>query len=67
MTAKRHKCLELLDVELAKHNTRLASNLLNENDVFVATEHIARLRNGKRPKQVIATFCPFCGKDFKRK
>lgn len=65
--SKRHQCLDLITAELAKHNTRLVSNLLNGNDVFVATEHITRLRDGKPPKQVVAAFCPFCGKKLVRK
>lgn len=63
----RHKCLTQLDAELAKHNTRLVTNLLNDSDVFVATERIRSLRDGKGAKQVVAAYCPFCGKKLVRK
>ena len=65
-SGKRHKCLVQLDVELKKFNTRLASNLLNHDDVFIATERIESYRDGKNAKQVVAAFCPFCGKELPR-
>jgi len=67
MTATRHECLTRIDEELANYNTRLAQNLFNWNDVFVQTERIRSLRDGQNPKQVIASYCPFCGKKLVRK
>jgi len=64
---KRHRCLATVDAELAKHNTRLVANLFNWNDVFIETERIKRLRDGKRAKRVVAACCPFCGKKLVRK
>lgn len=60
--AKRHKCLVEMDKFLADRNTRLCSDLFRANRVFLATEHIKVMRNGKRPAQVICSFCPVCGK-----
>ncbi len=63
---KRHKCLDMVDAELKEHNTRLVSNLLNENDVFILTEQIVEKRwSGKQG--VCASHCPFCGKKLVRK
>ncbi len=63
---KRHKCLDQIDAELAEYNTRLAANLFDWNDVFIMTERIRSLRDGKSAKKVVATFCPFCGKKLVR-
>ena len=59
---KQHRCLSAVDKELKKHNTRLAGDLFHPDRVFVATERINNYRDGKRAKQVVASFCPFCGK-----
>jgi hypothetical protein len=64
--SKRHKCLDLIDAELAKHNTRLVANIFQPNDMFIATERILNLRNGKSPKKVVASHCPVCGKKLIR-
>jgi hypothetical protein len=55
-----HRCFRDVNKELAKHNTRLACNLLDPNHVFVETETVEKKR-GARPKKLIATHCPFCG------
>lgn len=62
MAKKRHQCLTDMDEFLKQHNTRLVGDLLNENRVFIATERIQSLRDGKRAKALIATYCPVCGK-----
>jgi hypothetical protein len=67
MADKRHKCFDMLDAELKPHNTRLVVNMLNNADVFIWTERIQNLRDGKQAKKVVAAFCPFCGKKLKRK
>lgn len=63
---KRHKCLDQVEAELKQHNTRLVSNMFQPNDVFVATERIRGLRDGKSAKTVVASHCPFCGKKLVR-
>ncbi len=63
--AKYHKCLKKLDEELEKTNTRLVANILNQNHVFIDTERIRKLRDGKKATTVIATYCPFCGEKLK--
>ena len=62
----RHKCLAQIEATLREYNTRLVSNLFNQNDIFIATEQIETGRGKKKAKSVIAAFCPFCGKKQKR-
>lgn len=57
----RHKCLATLDTELCATNTELVRNLLNPNHVFIATT-IKMKKRGARPTQVLASYCPVCGK-----
>jgi hypothetical protein len=57
----QHECFKLVNQDLEKYNTVLVTDLLQANRIFVATERIKNLRDGKRAKQVIATYCPFCG------
>lgn len=57
----RHRCFRQLDRALSKKNTRLMCNLLDPNEVFVGTERIKRLRNGKKAVLVVCSHCPFCG------
>lgn len=56
-----HKCIKQTNKKLKNKNTVLVSNILNPNHIFVATERIRRLRDGKKPVSVVAAFCPFCG------
>lgn len=60
-----HKCFERADKKLKETNTKLVRSLLNDNHIFVETEKIRNLRDGKRATSVIATYCPFCGKKLK--
>ena len=64
--SETHKCFEDISKVLVKENTRLVFNLLNPNHVFVATERIRNLRDGKKAKRVIATYCPFCGERLEK-
>lgn len=59
---KTHECYEKTDEQLKEHNTKLLRNIFDPNQLVVATERISNLRDGKRAKVVIATYCPFCGK-----
>jgi hypothetical protein len=61
----KHYCYAELEKKLAENNTRLATNLINENHIFISTERIENLRDGKKAMNVIATYCPFCGKKLK--
>jgi len=58
---EQHKCFKELSKVLVEENTRLQFNYLNQNHVFVATERIRNLRDGKKAKRVVASYCPFCG------
>ena len=58
---KQHKCIRQLNKKLEKDNTRLVHNVLNTNHIFVDTVKIRKLRDGKKAKTVIASYCPFCG------
>lgn len=62
---KRHSCFTMTDARLREHNTRLTCNLLDHNQLLVATERVpsqGKFRSrGRHPKLVIATYCPFCG------
>ena len=62
---KTHSCLKRVDQKLKSHNTRLVTNLLNPNQVMVATEKIRKLRDGKKAKLVVAAYCPFCGEKLR--
>lgn len=67
-----HRCFRQIDKELGKYNTRLARNLLDHNQVFVATEVVDETKRGPRrskpkPKILIASHCPFCGEKLKVK
>lgn len=55
-----HGCIDKANARLLEYNTRLSSNLMNPNTIFVETERVTP-RRGSRAKRVIATFCPFCG------
>ena len=64
------KCVEKIDKELKQFNTRIAmchsidfATGSCDSLVVVKTESI---KGGKR-KQVVAGFCPFCGKDATKK
>jgi len=51
--------LRLLN-RLAKHNTRLVSDLLGSDTIFIDTVKVdSKKRVG--PVSLAATFCPFCG------
>ena len=58
-------CWEQCNRELAKHNARLSGSFsLSGHDYLnVATENIVKSRN--RPKTVVASYCPFCGKKLR--
>jgi len=56
-----HRCFSRINRKLAKDNTRLVTNMLNEDQLFIRTELIERRRDGKKPLNVIGSFCPFCG------
>jgi len=58
---KTHKCITQLNKKLKETNTRLLANLLHPNHIFVDTEKIRKLRDGKKATKVVATYCPFCG------
>jgi len=58
---KEHACFKKVNRRLKRTNTELTQNLLNRNQLFVATHRITKLRDGKKATVVIAAFCPFCG------
>jgi hypothetical protein len=58
---QRHKCFDTVDATLRKHNTRIVVDPIHPNVLFVATEKIRRLRDGKPAFKALAAFCPFCG------
>lgn len=62
----KHKCFKELNKELEQHNTKLVGNLLGIDYVLVETEKIETKKRG-RPKSVIASYCPFCGKKLTHK
>lgn len=62
---RTHKCIKQLNKKLKETNTRLVGNLLKANHIFVDTEKIRKLRDGKKATIVIATYCPFCGEKLK--
>lgn len=64
---KQHKCFKDIDEKLKSHNTRLSCNLLDHNELLIATERIETGRWKKRAALVVATFCPFCGEKLKTK
>jgi len=58
------KCVEAVNEELAKHNTRLCEFIsLSKGATYIqiASEKIDTKKRGNA-KQVLASFCPFCGK-----
>ena len=61
-----HKCLKDLNKALEHHNTKLVGNLIGTNAVLIETEKVDSKTRG-RPKTVVATFCPFCGKKLVRR
>jgi hypothetical protein len=57
-------CVAKFEAKLAEQNTRLALVVLEAEKTprpLIQTERIRILRDGKRPVEVFATFCPFCG------
>lgn len=60
-------CIEECNKLLALHNTKLlASFSLTGGSTLavLATERIHNLRDGKRAKTVLASYCPICGKKY---
>ncbi len=60
---KTHKCFVRINKRLKTDNTRLVTNLLDTNMLFIETEMIERKR-GRRAKKVLASHCPFCGEEL---
>lgn len=58
-------CITTIDALLAPHNTRLSSTVVfsipSYACVTIKSEKIKTTRDGKPPKQVLPTYCPFCG------
>ena len=63
------KCIHKVSDELAKFNTTLRTTIALKKGgvarVFVSTEEIEH-RRGKRPVTLVASFCPFCGKEYEK-
>jgi hypothetical protein len=62
-------CIELTDKALAEHNTRLMltftwdENGKTTTSIAVPTQVIEKKR-GARPVNILAVFCPFCGRRY---
>jgi hypothetical protein len=63
-----HSCFAKANKGLETYNTELdlvtAINIkAGEADLalVISTKRIQNLRDGKKPKKVFATYCPFCG------
>lgn len=59
------KCADKVDAELQAQGARLtvAIKLNGEAFAVVATH---RVKKGVKLKTLVATFCPFCGKEYPR-
>jgi hypothetical protein len=59
-------CIDRLDKLLAERNTSLVVTIPTADlvpQVVLRTE-IVEKRRGARPVCMVATFCPFCGKEY---
>lgn len=56
-------CMEKIDTELAKRNTRLSRALMLSEfgECLMITTEVVEKKRGARPTVVFPTFCPFCG------
>ena len=61
---KVHKCIKQVNKKLRNTNTVLVANIVNPNHIFVDTQRIRKLRDGKKATVVVAAFCPFCGEQL---
>lgn len=59
----RHTCFQTVDAKLREENTCLVHNLMANDQIFIETMPVEK-RQGFRAKRVIASHCPFCGKDL---
>jgi hypothetical protein len=67
MPMKSCTCIDLANKELELHNTELALAISMTGEcakAIIETHRILKLRDGKRPLRVVATYCPFCGKKY---
>lgn len=72
---RQHRCFRQVDKKLAEHNTRLARNLLDHNQLIIGTEVVDDTkREGRgcfkrkpKPAMLFASHCPFCGEKLKVK
>lgn len=59
------ECITTMDKLLEPHNTRLSATIVFGVPAYacvtIQSEKIKKAPDGKRAKQVLPTFCPFCG------
>jgi hypothetical protein len=60
------KCINEMNQELGKHNTRLSLMITFDGGTYpaIGTEQIERGRGKARAKAVLPTYCPFCGAKY---
>jgi hypothetical protein len=56
-----HECFKEVNKKLAEFNTEIESNLFRKDQIFISTI-LSEKHRGIRPKRLIASHCPFCGK-----
>lgn len=60
------KCIEKVDKALKEQNTRLVVAIFLDGSPERAIIEVEKIdsKNRTRPKRMIASFCPFCGKKY---
>jgi len=63
--AQQHKCFVDLNKALKEKNTKVVTNLFDENQLLIWTQKIESKKRG-RPACVICCYCPFCGEKIEQ-